>query len=161
MFAVVCRRTSYLFFVRQPRIISICTRRGLGATGKPPTAAPQYFLSGNTFLKRFFTLHLPIFINQIYYIFPSMTFVFKTASHGGQLCGRVTASHAVGFHQVFESKSESLVIPLCLAFCTLRFVVRLRRQGFFSRHAQHRLPSRPIRKAHGPQGTFVLLLFSS
>ena len=59
-----------------------------------------------------------------------MTFVFKTASHGCQLCGRVTGWLPVGFHQVFESKSESLVIPLCLAFCTLRFVIRLRRQGF-------------------------------
>ena len=31
-------------------------------------------------------------------IFPSMTFVFKTASYRRQLCGRVIACQAIGFH---------------------------------------------------------------
>ena len=37
-----------------------------------------------------------------YALFPSMTFIFKTTSHRRQLCGRVLACQASGFHQVFE-----------------------------------------------------------
>ena len=47
---------------------------------------------------------------------PSVTSVFKAASYGCSFCGRVTVRCTVGFRQVFEYKSESLVIPLVLAF---------------------------------------------
>ena len=45
---------------------------------------------------------------------PSVTSVFKAASYGCSFCGRVIACQAIGFRQVFEYKSESLVIPCFL-----------------------------------------------
>ena len=90
---------------------------------------------------------------------PSMTFVFKAASHGCPLCVTgdwLAASRLSPGFRVKVGKPRNTpfscflhTAPCCSVSTT----------GLFSRHVHHRLPSRPNRKAHGPQGTFVLLLF--